>query len=158
MTNYYNSGLYMESFFTKHKHLGLDYDYLLDEMLGCNYHLFLKHYSDDLDYKNDDDLKEQISNLFLENIDYYPTYFQPLIFNEEIALECSLTPFTHDGLSLLALSGWGADLSPKLDAYQGLTHKTIDENSCLFSDFDYFQGLLGENLTNKVLQAISYNK
>jgi hypothetical protein len=70
MTNYYNSGLYMESFFTKHKHLGLDYDYLLDEMLGCNYHLFLKHYSDDLDYKNDDDLKEQISNLFLENIDW----------------------------------------------------------------------------------------
>ncbi|WP_322777544.1 hypothetical protein, partial [Candidatus Megaera venefica] len=63
-----------------------------------------------------------------------------------------------DGLSLLALSGWGADLSPKLDAYQGLIHKTIDENSCLFSDFDYFQGLLGENLTNKVLQAISYNK
>ena len=95
MTNYYNSGLYMESFFTKHKHLGLDYDYLLDEMLGCNYHLFLNHYSDDLDYKNDDDLKEQISNLFLENIDYYPTYFQPLIFNEEIALECNLTPFTR---------------------------------------------------------------
>ena len=73
-------------------------------------------------------------------------------------MECSLTPFTHDGLSLLALSGWGADLSPKLDAYQGLIHKTIDENSCLFSDFDYFQGLLGENLTNKVLQAISYTE
>jgi len=158
MTNYYNSGLYMESFFTKHKHLGLDYDYLLDEMLGCNYHLFLKHYSDDLDYKNDDDLKEQICNLFIDDIACYSLYFQPQIFDEEIALECSLTPFTHDGLSLLALSGWGADLSPKLDAYQGLTHNTIDENSCLFSDFDYFQGLLGENLTNKVLQAISYNK
>jgi hypothetical protein len=50
----------MESFFTKQKHLGLDYDYLLDEMLGCNYHLFLKHYSDDLDYKNDDDLKDSV--------------------------------------------------------------------------------------------------
>ncbi len=156
MTNYYNSGLYMESFFTKHKHLGLDYDYLLDEMLGCNYHLFLKHYSDDLDYKNDDDLKEQISNLFLENIDYYPTYFQPLIFNEEIALECSLTPFTHYELNLLALSGCGMDFSPRLDTYQALTDHTIDERSCLFLDFNYFEYVVGKNLTQKVLEAIDH--
>ena len=44
MTNYYNSGLYIESFFTKHKHLGLDYDYLIDEMLGCNYHFDERSY------------------------------------------------------------------------------------------------------------------
>ena len=158
MTNYYNSGLYMESFFTQYRHLCLDFDHILEEMLTCSYGLFQKYYSRDLDYKDDDDLKEQICNLFIDDIACYSLYFQPQIFDEEIALECSLTPFTHDGLSLLALSGWGADLSPKLDAYQGLTHNTIDENSCLFSDFDYFQGLLGENLTNKVLQTISYNK
>lgn len=27
MSNYYNSGLYLEPFFTKHKHLALDFDY-----------------------------------------------------------------------------------------------------------------------------------
>ncbi len=158
MTNYYNSGLYMESFFTQYRHLCLDFDHILEDMLTCSYGLFQKYYSRDLDYKDDDDLKEQICNLFIDDIACYSLYFQPQIFDEETALECSLTPFTHDGLSLLALSGWGADLSPKLDAYQGLIHKTIDENSCLFSDFDYFQGLLGKTLTQKVLQAISYKK
>ena len=34
----------------------------------------------------------------------------------------------------------------------------VPAHPILFSNFDYFQGLLGENLTNKVLQAISYNK
>ena len=89
------------------------------------------------------DLKEQISNLFLENIDYYPTYFQPLIFNEEIALECSLTTFTHHELNLLALSGCGMDFSPRLDTYQALTDHTIDERSYLFLDFNYFEYVVG---------------
>ena len=101
-------------------------------------------------------LKEQISNLFLENIDYYPTYFQPLIFNEEIALECSLTPFTHYELNLLALSGCGMDFSPRLDAYQALTDNTIDERSYLFLDFDYFEYVVGKTLTEKVLEAIDH--
>ena len=146
----------MESFFTQYRHLCLDFDHILEEMLTCSYGLFQKYYSRDLDYKDDDDLKEQICNLFLENIDYYPTYFQPLIFNEEIALECSLTPFTHYELNLLALSGCGMDFSPRLDAYQALTDNTIDERSYLFLDFDYFEYVVGKTLTERVLEAIAY--
>jgi len=146
----------MESFFTQYRHLCLDFDHILEEMLTCSYGLFQKYYSRDLDYKDDDDLKEQISNLFLENINYYPTYFQPLIFNEEIALECSLTPFTHHELNLLALSGCGMDFSPRLDTYQALTDHTIDERSYLFLDFDYFEYVVGKNLTQKVLEAIDH--
>ena len=146
----------MESFFTQYRHLCLDFDHILEDMLTCSYGLFQKYYSRDLDYKNDDDLKEQISNLFLENIDYYPTYFQPLIFNEEIALECNLTPFTHYELNLLALSGCGMDFSPRLDTYQALTDHTIDERSYLFLDFNYFEYVVGKNLTQKVLEAIGH--
>ena len=51
MTNYYNSGLYMESFFTQYRHLCLDFDHILEEMLTCSYGLFQKYYSRDLDYK-----------------------------------------------------------------------------------------------------------
>ena len=68
MTNYYNSGLYMESFFTQYRHLCLDFDHILEEMLTCSYGLFQKYYSRDLDYKDDDDLKEQICNLFIDDI------------------------------------------------------------------------------------------
>lgn len=158
MSNYYNSGLYLEPFFTKHKNLALDCGDLIEEMLECNYHLFQEYYSDDLEYKNDDDLKEQISDFFLEKIDYYPTYFQPLIFKEEIALECDLTPFKHNGLSLLALSGCGMDFSPRLDAYQALTDRTIDKRSYLFLDFNYFKYVVGKTLTEKVMDAISYSR
>jgi hypothetical protein len=59
-------------------------------------------------------------------------------------------------LCLIAISLCGSDLSPRLDAYQALTNNTIDENSYLFSDFDYFQSVVGKELTEKVLQAISY--
>ena len=48
-----------------------------------------------------------------------------LIFDKEIALECGLTPFKYSELNLLALSGYGMDLSPRLDAYQVLTDHTV---------------------------------
>ena len=39
-------------------------------------------------------LKEQVFDLFCEVISYGDEYFEPLIFNEKIAFECGLTPFT----------------------------------------------------------------
>ena len=157
MTNYYDSGLYSEPFFIKHKHLELDYYCILEEMIGSNdFHLFAEYYGDDLDYRDDDDLREQIGDLFLEKISYWSTYFEPLIFNKKIALECDLTPFVHQGTKLLALSGCGMDLSPRLDAYQALTDTTIDKTSYLFTRPDYFEYVLGSTVVEKVKHVISY--
>ena len=76
-------------------------------------------------------------------------------FNEAVALECGLTPFSYKGKNMLALSGCGTDLTPTLDAYQALVHKTIDSNSRFFSTDKYFEYLVGEDLAKKVLEAIS---
>ena len=156
MSNYYNSGFYMESFFTKHKEFNVfDNENILDD-IQYDFDLFAKYHKGDLDYKTQDDLRDQLNTLFWEYLGYWPTYLEPLTFNGEIALECSLTPFTIDKLCLLALSGCGMDFSPRLDAYQALTNNTIDERSYLFLDFDYFEYVVGKTLTERVLEAISY--
>jgi hypothetical protein len=158
MTNYYNNGLYLEPFFTKHKYLELDYGSIHQELIDSDdFHLYAEYYNDDLDGKGEDDLREQVVDLVLEKISYWATYFEPLIFNKKIALECSLTPFIYKGTNLLALSGCGMDLSPRLDAYQALTDNTIDKGSRLFSDNAYFEHVVGSSLAAKVKQAISYD-
>jgi len=156
MTNFFNSGLYERSFFTKHKIYFYE-DQEAYQETEYNYELLMEEYKMDLDleYKDEDDLQEQVDQLFWENLGYWPVYLEPLIFNEEIALECSLTPFTYKGVNMLALSGCGMDLSPRLDAYQALVDNTIDNNSSLFSQELHFKYVVGEHITKKVLQAIS---
>jgi hypothetical protein len=101
MTNYYNSGLYLEPFFTKHKHLELDYYSIYDEMVDRDdFHLYAEYYGDDLECKDDEELRQQVGDLALEKISYWSTYFEPLIFDEKIALECALIPFSFRGVKL----------------------------------------------------------
>ena len=160
MTRFYNSGLYLTPFFTKHKEVDLtlfDDEYLHEE-IEYNADLFAEYFKGGLVEQCKYNPKRKINNEFLKYIPTWPRYYEPLIFEEEIALECGLIPFVLkvDRLCLIAISVCGSDLSPRLDTYQALTNNTIDENSYLFSDFDYFQSVVGKELTEKVLQAISY--
>ena len=82
MTNYYNSGLYMEPFFTKYKGLKIFDNGDIANEIHYDFDLFAKHYKNDLEYEDDDDLREEIHTLFWEYLSYWPTYFNPLIFNE----------------------------------------------------------------------------
>ncbi|WPY01593.1 hypothetical protein Trichorick_01507 (plasmid) [Candidatus Trichorickettsia mobilis] len=162
MTRFYNSGLYLTPFFTKHKEVNLtlfDNEYLHDE-IEYNADLFAEHFKGSLVEQCKYNPSRKVNNDFLKYIPTWPRYYEPLVFNEKIALECGLIPFVLkvDRLCLIAVSVCGSDLSPRLDAYQALTDNTIDENSYLFSDFDYFQEILGKNLTQKVLEAISYTE
>ena len=162
MTRFYNSGLYFTPFFTKHKEVNLtlfDNEYLHDEV-EYNADLFAEYFKERLVEQCKYNPSRKVNNEFLKYIPTWSKYYEPLVFKEEIALECGLIPFILkvDRLCLLAVSVCGSDLSPRLDAYQALTDNTIDENSYLFSDFDYFQEILGKNLTQKVLEAISYTE
>ncbi len=158
MTNYYNSGLYLEPFFIKHKYLELDYCSIHQELIdSSDFHLYTEYYGGELEFEGEEDLREQAVDSVLERISYWATYFEPLIFNKKIALECNLIPFVHYGTKLLALSGCGMDLSPTLDAYQALTDNTIDKGSRLFTDNTYFEHVVGSHLAAKVKQAISYD-
>ena len=156
MSNYYNSGLYTDPFFTKHKQINIDGNENIYDEIQYDFDLFSRYHKDSLEYDTEDDLREQLDTLFWEKLSYWTIYFEPIIFNEEIALECGLTPFRIGELCLLALSGCGMDLSPKLDTYQALTDHTIDKYSRLFSDLKYFEAVVGKSLTEGVLKAISY--
>jgi len=146
----------MQPFFTKHKECDVMSNENIFDEINYNFELFAEYHKDNFDCKDEDELREQVYNSFCEYIGYYSTYFEPIIFKEQIAFECGLTPFTTDRLNLLALSGCGMDFSPRLDAYQVLTANTIDKASCLFLDIGYFESVMGKSITKQIKKIISY--
>lgn len=80
----------------------------------------------------------------LEILAYWTIYFEPRIFDEDVAHQCGLFPFQYTGnprrdLNLLALGGCGMDLSPRLDTYQAIVSNTLPSDSKAFSDPKYFE-------------------
>lgn len=160
MTNYYNSGLYVEAFFTKHR---IDVRKSYDK-ISYNYPLISEYFAIDWDEQDEDEISELVDEEFWDSLSMWMVYFEPLIFNEQVALECGLTPFSYyceisdRELQLLALSSCGRDLSPRLDAYQALTDKTIDKNSKFFGDEhsgNYFTYVVGQDIAQRVNQALA---
>ena len=95
MTRFYNSGLYLTPFFTKHKEVDLtlfDNEYLHEE-IEYNADLFAEYFKGGLVEQCKYNPKRKINNEFLKYIPTWPRYYEPLIFEEEIALECGLIPF-----------------------------------------------------------------
>ena len=161
---FFNSGLYETVFYSKHE---IDFytDHRACEEVEYDHELLAEYYKDRLYYEyseDNDNWEQEIYEIFWDNLSYWSTYFQPLVFNEEIALECGLTPFTYKKIDMLALSGCGMDFSPRLDSYQALSHNSIDKHSRFFSSANecdkYFEYVVGEAVTKKVLQAISSSK
>ena len=177
MTNFYNSGLYREAFYKKASDLVYDQDFLLDTLYD-NYDAFFKHYAHkigELEETKSQTLN-RITDLLLLELRGRRFYFEPLIFNPGIALECGLIPLTtpnirinnnslyrscKDFINILILpSGtflkiWTERLYPKLDAYQALTDNSIDEASLLFTDPEHFAAVVGKSLTQKVISSVS---
>ena len=126
-------------------------------------HELFKSYIDtnnnDID-KQDGDLEDIIWDKLLD----CNACVRPQKYDEIIAYKCNLIPFFHCcsqryglnyGSTYLILEKSDTDLSPKLDAYQALTSGTIDPNSKLFKDRAYFEQVVGVDLTEEVLAAIS---
>ena len=148
---YFSSGLYRKPFYRSH---AFNIDELYDNIdeLQYNRQLLLKAWKEEETDDNEESLFEIVEQKFWENLSYWNTYFEPLVFDEEIALECSLTPFIYNNINLLALPGCGTDLSPRLDAYQVLAHCTIDEDSSFFSvnNSEYFECIAGKEIVNRM--------
>jgi hypothetical protein len=178
MTNFYSSGLYTEPFYQKINNLVFNEKYLFNTIC-YNSDLFLEYYGGQIKKKDPSIyiICRQICDLLLLEISTKRLYFQPLIFSEDIALECGLIPFiTQDikinnnnsyrssrkpYINLLMLSPRSdtietiEDMFLKLDAYQALADGSIDKASSLFQDPEYFESVLGKTLTKKVLDAVS---
>lgn len=157
----FNSGLYETPFFTKHKidfskEFGNGNIYMnFDDFIYAHE---IEYYEGDLNENLTDEEKEDIQQDYYDRAGFSSTVFEPRIFNEKIALECGLIPFTLETedktLQLLALGGCGMNLSPQLEAYQFLTHNTIDKNSLYFTDQYYFKNVVGESITNQIKRTL----
>lgn len=90
----------------------------------------------------------------IEALAYWTIYFKPCIWDEDVAWEVGLIPFSFEGENYLALGGCGMDLSPKLDAYQALTDGTIPSSSRFRDDHDYAKYVVGEKIFNKVKEIV----
>ena len=171
---FFNSGLYNEpSFYCQYESINvfdnIADDYSYREYVSYNYDLMKTRYSEaELKNLEGDEIDELIDNDFFEDINDHHTLFEPLIFNEAIALDCGLIPFNYNfelfgNVNFLALGNSGFDpliktnLLFKLDAYQVLTDKSIDENSPFFGTYskDVAQRVLGEEVYNRVIDAIN---
>lgn len=148
---------YKLTFYCKHK-LNVS-DYEVSEAMEYDKELLTNYYKKDLDYNNNDELSDKVRETFLDNLSYYNTYYEPLVFNAEIALECGLLPFTYKGIMLLALSEFGTELSPRLDAYKVLCLGKIDKNNKFFlvPNPKYFEHVVGKGIMNKMKEVLSCN-
>ena len=166
---FFNSGLYNEPSFYKQHDIGkFDIDDLFfRDYYSYNNDLMKTRYSEvELSNLEEDQINELINDDFFKDIQTHHTLYEPLIFNEEIALDCGLIPFTqfeYDKYELLALGDSGFDPSIKtnllfkLDAYQVLTDNSIDEHSPFFGTYskDIAKRVLGDEVYNRVVEAIN---
>jgi len=157
MRKFYDSGLYQPPFFSKHK---IEYNKICSGIddISYNFALLSGYYIDRTEDQDDEDkIREIVEESFFEALSYWPIYFEPLAFNEHIALECDLIPFVFEDIKLLALAGCGMDLSPKLDAYQVLTCGMIDKRSKYFGKGDkgYFKHVVGKSVYEQIGQILA---
>lgn len=169
---FYNSGLYNEPSFYK--------TYIAEAIFVKDYELHVKYNQDlmrtrysnaELENLDENQIVYLIYDDFFEDIQHHYELYEPEIFNEEVALDCGLIPFTYtgeflDNRHLLALDRVGfypstkyTNLMFKLDAYQLLTHGTIDIQSHIFTHdrgliLEHNKKVLGEEVYNKVMNVI----
>ena len=131
---YRPNGLYLIPFFTKHEIEQFD-DSLLEDN---DFELLIKQYFIDNNYEFNDENKDYQENWddafneIMYKLDFGHIYYEPAIFDEEIAVKCDLVPFLYKNKKLLAwFSNNMFEGYKKLDAYQFLTSKTIDVRSYL---------------------------
>ena len=167
---FFNSNLYNGLFFYNQHDIGkFDIDDLFfRDYYSYNNNLMKTRYSEvELKHLEEDQINALIENDFFKDIQKHHTLYEPLIFNEAIALDCGLLPFTcrydDNKYELLALGDSGFDPSIKtnllfkLDAYQVLTDNSIDEHSPFFGTYskDIAKRVLGDEVYNKVIEAIN---
>ena len=166
---FFNSGLYNEPCFYIQHDIN-KYELHFKGYYSYNKDLMKTRYSEvELSNLDEDQIDKLIHDDFFKDIQKHHTLFEPIIFNEEIALDCGLIPFTclydDNKYELLALGDSGFDpliktnLLFKLDAYQVLTDNSIDEHSaflrCRFVNEDINKRVLGDEVYNRVIETIN---
>ena len=123
-----------------------------------NYEILLQKWGQNLKFHNEERPRELVREIFWDIISCNKTYYEPFIFDEKIALECDLIPFTYKGRNMLAITIVGVEeyINRKLDEYQVLTHGTIDEKSLYFvkDERAYFKQVVGQRAMAKINEIL----
>ncbi len=94
-------------------------------------------------------------------------FFEPLYFNAKIALKCGLIPLSYtiglpdsEGKRIYrvwedALACPDDEETIRLDAYQVLTHGTIDRESTFFTDKEQFTSIVGKDIVAKMNEILN---
>lgn len=157
-SKYFISGLYDRPFYD---FIYYDIEDLEDdkEYIFYDKELFLQKRKPNLK-GTEQEISEIIEQEFWADLNYHyvlfdGVFYEPTKSNYEAALECGLTLFFHRNYSgasrnLLALSGGKVHVPIRLDAYQVLTHRTIDAKSEFFTKQEYYEEILGKELVEKM--------
>lgn len=183
------NGVHTKTFFTLHYKSEED---MQDALLDCNIEVsdyVIENYNGDrslegfindlnlVDFETQEALEDQAEENYKEWLDeeidgvidsifMWMTYFEPRVYNEEIAIKCNLIPFKlYDPIldnqtNLLAYGACGTDMSPRLEAYQYLTAGTVDEYGILIKILrhnhtryeDNFTAAVGKRVLDEIKQ------
>ena len=88
-----------------------------------NFALLARHYLNvDVDSCNNLELtRDKVISALSWDLSTWDLYFEPLMFDEEVAIECALIPFSFREVKLLSLTGHRAYFNYRIDAYEVLT-------------------------------------
>jgi len=90
------------------------------------------------------------------DLNTWDLYFEPLIFDEKVALECALIPFSFRGVKLLSLTQHRVYYSYRIDSYEVLTCGSLNKNSGYFKENEkpYFRYIVGEDVYQRIVGVL----
>jgi len=139
---YHNNGVYQEPFFKPYKPCAVHHNLVEPEEGFCILGSFLGSKKDFLNklYKTNE------NGFFVEPIP------SPFLLDEdaEMAKDCGLLPFHDKGTNIHLILGCPDGEIARLDAYQVLTHGTIDRQSTFFTDKEHFTSIVGKDIVDQM--------
>ena len=154
----WNDILGISSFYKAHKISFTDICASRLRDVDYNFTLLARHYLnvDVSSYDNLELIKDKVISVLSWDLNTWDLYFEPLIFDEKIALECALIPFSFRGVKLLSLTQHRVYYAYRIDAYEVLTCGSLNKNSGYFKENErpYFRYIVGEDVYQRIVRVL----
>ena len=153
----WNDILGISSFYKTHK---ISFDICASRLRDVDYNftLLARHYLnvDVSSYDNLELIKDKVISALSWDLSTWDLYFEPLIFDEKISLECALIPFSFGGVKLLSLTGHRVYYAYRIDAYEVLTCSRMNKDSGYFKENQkpYFRYIVGEDVYQRIVGVL----
>lgn len=154
----WNDILGISSFYKTHK---ISFtDICASRLRNVDYHfaLLARHYLnvDICSYDNLELIRDKVISALSWDLSTWDLYFEPLMFDEKIALECALIPFSFRGVKLLSLTQHRVYYAYRIDAYEVLTCGSLNKDSGYFKENEkpYFRHIVGDSVYRQIVRIL----